>query len=75
MSLVEEMKLKEIKISGGDWDVKGHQAGASATNPPSEVETLIWFNLELLCGANERETQRGGRCKQHFTVKSPALMG
>lgn len=75
MSLVQEMELKEIKISGGDWDVKGHQAGASATNPPSEDETLIWFNLELLCGASERETQRDGRYKQLFTVKSPALMG
>lgn len=75
MSLVQEMELKEIKISGGDWDVRGHQAGASATNPPSEVETLVWFKLELLCGANEREPQQDGRNKQPFTVKSPALMG
>lgn len=57
MSFVQEMELKEIKISGGDWDVKGHQAGASATNPPSEVETLIWVNPELLRGANGRAHQ------------------
>lgn len=35
-SLVRESKLKEIKISGRDWHVEGHQAWASGTNLPPQ---------------------------------------
>lgn len=59
MSLVQGTELKEIKISRGDWDVKGHQAGASGTKSPqrgSDTRGSNWGICVVLMKQKHGET-------------------